>query len=185
MLVQVIQYLGSTLNMLTRKLMLVRHAKSSWSDNSLNDFERPLNKRGANDAERVARWIATNKFIPETLLCSPARRARQTAEAILKVTKMSDETVRYIPKMYLADTDVLLQLIHETDNRMQSIMLIGHNPGLEHLLEWVSSDALPYTKDGKLLTTANFVMLGFDQDWQTISDHQGQLLEFMRPKQLV
>jgi len=164
--------------------MIVRHAKSSWDDQLVSDIERPLNKRGTKDALSIASWLKGKNYMPDQLLSSTALRAKQTTEAIVNVLGLSGDKLIYLPKLYLATPETLLDIIHACSNQFFSLMLVGHNPGMEDLTKQLCRDTLPYTSDGKLLTTANFVLLEFPQKWKDVSSQNGKLIEFFRPKQL-
>lgn len=167
-----------------RELMIVRHAKSDWSEGSLSDFDRPLNNRGSNDAARMAQWIKNHSIHPETIISSPALRAKQTALAIADQLKLSESAIQFDPQLYLANTKTLLGKIKKVDNKYQSAMLIGHNPGLESLVETLAIDPPPLTSSGKLLTTANFVLLQLRGDWHNVAPRQAKLVHFIRPKEI-
>ena len=168
--------------MTSRELMIVRHAKSDWSNNLASDAERPLNTRGEKDAPRIAKWIRKHQLIPDILISSPALRAKQTANNIIDQLQLPETSVKFDNRLYLANTSTLLTVIAEVDDKYKSVMLVGHNPGLEELIMKLSADQLPFTENGKLLTTANFVMLRFSCTWQKIIGQQGNLIHFIRPR---
>ena len=170
--------------MTSRELLVVRHAKSDWSNNLASDIERPLNSRGEKDAPRVAKWIHSQQIVPDALLCSPARRAEQTANAIIEELKLPDTSAVFDKRLYLASLNTLLSVIAELSDNVKTVMLVGHNPGLEELVLKLSANHLPFDDSGKLLTTANFVMLQFNCDWKKIGSTQGKLLHFIRPRDL-
>ena len=128
-------------------LIIMRHAKSDWDAGAITDYNRPLNKRGMEDAPRMARWLArhltTANLTVDLLISSPAQRARQTAEAIIESIKLSDDAVIYDKRMYLASSATLINIIREVDNKYKTIMLVGHNPGLENLSQELCKDHLP------------------------------------------
>ena len=170
--------------MTSRELLIVRHAKSDWSNNLASDIERPLNSRGEKDAPKIAKWIHSQQIVPDALLCSPARRAKQTANAIIEELKLPDTSVAFDKRLYLASLSTLLAVIAELGDSVKTVMLVGHNPGLEELIFKLCDDHLPFAESGKLLTTANVVMLQFNCDWQNIGNTQGKLLHFIRPRDL-
>jgi phosphohistidine phosphatase len=149
-----------------KRLILMRHAKSDWSQGGLSDFERPLNKRGVKDSSKVGKWMADQLELPDVILCSSARRTRQTMQLLLLGMMSSDLDPQSVEQynfesMYLASTSTLKQLIHLHINQHESIMLIGHNPGMEGLLLHYCPNA-PLTRSGKLMTTANIAVIEFD-----------------------
>lgn len=170
--------------MSSRDLFIVRHAKSDWSHTAVKDFDRPLNTRGEKDASLVAKWLYDQSLVPQLLFSSPATRAKQTANAIIEKLQIPQHNVIFNKRLYLASTDTLLNVICELDDDCSSIMLIGHNPGLENLAIHLSQDPLPYMHDAKLLTTANVVQLHFKTTWKAVRPKQAQLISFIRPKDL-
>ncbi len=149
-----------------KRLILMRHAKSDWSQGGLSDFERPLNKRGVNDSSKLGKWMADHLELPDVILCSSARRTQQTMQLLLLGMTSSGLDPNSIEQynfesMYLASTSTLKQLIHLHINQHESIMLIGHNPGMEGLLMHYCPNA-PLTRSGKLMTTANVAVIEFD-----------------------
>lgn len=149
-----------------KRLILMRHAKSDWSQGGLTDYERPLSMRGVKDASKMGKWMAHQLEMPELILCSSARRTEQTLK-LLKLALQIEEVdthgtiEQHLESMYLASTSTLKQLVHDHLNRYQSMMLIAHNPGLDGLLTFYCPDA-PLTDNGKLMTTANIAVIEFD-----------------------
>jgi phosphohistidine phosphatase len=165
----------------------VRHAKSDWSDDFANDFDRPLAKRGKKSFSRITDWLISQHIKPDLLISSPAQRARQTSEAIIRKLHIPGQNISFDKRLYLAATDTLLEILVEAAHlpaHPESVMLVGHNPGLEDLVTLLCADPLPYTEDGKLLTTGNLVQLRFQQSWNNLRPKQGRLINFIRPKEL-
>jgi phosphohistidine phosphatase len=115
----------------TRQLFLLRHAKSSWSDPQLADFDRPLNDRGERAAQRIAVHLRETDVRPELVLCSPARRTRDTLAAIRSV--LGPAEIEFDEQLYGAAAVTLLRRLRVVDDRIRSVLVIGHNPGLEDL----------------------------------------------------
>jgi phosphohistidine phosphatase len=136
------------------------------------------------DAPRLGRWLASVGITPAFIISSPARRAAQTTAAIAEQLGLSAQNIVHDRRLYLASVSSLVEVIGETSDSSQSLMVVGHNPGLESLILKWCADPLPYTDNGKLLTTANLVHLRFQQSWQHIGDRQGRLQHFIRPKEL-
>src|SRR5262245_10659154 len=113
-------------------LSLLRHAKSSWEDASLDDFERPLAKRGESAAPRMAAFMAQHGLAPELILCSPAVRTRQTLDLVLP--HLADTpTVVFEDSFYLAAPSVLLARLRKIEGKVRHVMIIGHDPGMQGL----------------------------------------------------
>lgn len=166
-----------------RQLFILRHAKSDW-DREVADFGRPLNARGGRDAANLGKWLHTQAFHTDSILSSPARRAAQTAEALCNGTGIAPNSIQWDERLYLASLETLLKIIHGLPADCHSAMLIGHNPGLEDLLLYLTRDADRYERRGKLLTTATFAQLRFTGDWGHIKQHDSELLRFVRPRDL-
>ena len=121
-----------------KRLYLVRHAKSSWADMSLDDFDRQLNSRGKQDAPEMGKRLAKRKILPELLVSSPAKRARKTAKLIAGEIGYPVEKIAFSQKIYEAGTSELLEVIHGLDNRHGQVMLFGHNPGFTSLANLIA-----------------------------------------------
>lgn len=115
-----------------KTLYLLRHAKSSWKDASLEDFDRPLNKRGRRAAKALGDHLQRLSISPAQVLCSPSRRTRETLERVQRRLPVA-LPVRFEQAIYLAEAHTLLGRIHRLSDSLASVMIIGHNPGLEML----------------------------------------------------
>jgi phosphohistidine phosphatase len=115
---------------LTRRLVLLRHAKSDWPD--VPDHDRPLAKRGRRDAPVVGRWLKREGYVPGFVLCSTARRTRETWKLAAPETGASPQ-IRYERKAYAATAGTLLELVGGIPAQYKTALLIGHNPGISHL----------------------------------------------------
>jgi phosphohistidine phosphatase len=123
-----------------KTLYLLRHAKSSWKNPELADFERPLNGRGKKAGETMGRLMANENICPELVLSSPAVRARETIEIVFRAAKLQTE-LRYDERIYEAGPMRLLEVISQVENERKSVMLVGHNPGMEELLQLLTGQA--------------------------------------------
>ena len=115
-----------------KQLVLLRHAKSSWDDPFVEDFDRPLAKRGRKAAGRVAAWLKQHRVRPDLVLCSPSARTRETLDLIADALGKNVQ-VNYDKALYLAEAEDLLAKIRATDNAATCVMVIGHNPGMQEL----------------------------------------------------
>ncbi|HXG82594.1 MAG TPA: histidine phosphatase family protein [Pyrinomonadaceae bacterium] len=122
-----------------KTVSLLRHAKSSWNDDNLADFDRPLNKRGLEIMPFVGEKIYDAKLAIELILSSPAKRAKQTA-ILIKETAQVAADIRYDERIYEASPHRLLEVIAETEDEREAIMLVGHNPGLEGLIRVLTGE---------------------------------------------
>jgi phosphohistidine phosphatase len=127
-----------------KTLYLMRHAKSSWKDNKLMDHERPLKKRGRKDAAGMGGLLSSKKRTPDIIYSSTAERARETAGIMAEKSGYIGE-VHFDQKLYLAEPDTLVAFIHQAPDDAESILLVGHNPGMEALAQVLSGKivALP------------------------------------------
>jgi phosphohistidine phosphatase len=127
-----------------KTLYLMRHAKSSWKDSHLMDHDRPLKKKGRKDAAGMGGLLSGKKRTPAIIYSSTAERARETAGIVAEVSGYIGE-VHFDQKLYLAEPETLVAFIHQIPNDVESILLVGHNPGLEALAQVLSGKivALP------------------------------------------
>ena len=160
-----------------KTLFLLRHAKSSWKDETLADFERPLNSRGKRATQTLSAFLTKEKINPDLILSSPAVRARQTIEAILHSSKLSSE-LRFDERIYEATADKLLDVVSEIEKTSQSVIIVGHNPGLEELLDGL-------TGESKTMPTGALAKITFkDSNWNSIGSRAGTLEWLVKPKEL-
>jgi phosphohistidine phosphatase len=120
-----------------KTVLLMRHAKSSWKHEDLKDVDRPLNKRGKKDAPYMGELLAKKKKTPELILSSSAKRARQTAKAVAKECKYDGE-IQYFDSLYLAEPEAYIDALKKLPDELNRVMIVGHNPGLESLLQQLS-----------------------------------------------
>ncbi len=160
-------------------LYLTRHAKSSWAHSDMTDFERPLNKRGKHDAPRMGVFLKHKKISPDLVLSSPAKRAIQTAKILAKEVGYSRKNIQTNQHLYLADIDVLLNILKQAPDEALRLMIVGHNPGI--------TDFANYLSDAQIVNipTAGIVEIHFDcEHWQRIERKSGRLASFDYPKKL-
>jgi len=127
-------------------LTLLRHAKSSWNNQQQADHDRPLNKRGNRDAPDMAHRLVANNSIPSLILCSSARRTRETAAHLLDVFGEPSPEIYYDEALYLASPHSILAALEQVPDNIRHVMVIAHNPGIEDLsaeLQGISMDTMP------------------------------------------
>lgn len=122
-----------------KRLLILRHAKSSWADSSQDDWQRPLNDRGRRDAPRVGEWLRSRGIVPDLIVTSDAVRARSTAEAAASTLGYTREILRH-PSLYLAKTSDVYDVLNEVGGDAASVMIVGHNPGLEELVHELTGE---------------------------------------------
>ena len=169
-----------------KKLFLLRHAKSDWTDISLTDFDRPLNERGALSADQIGTYIKGQNIQPARILASSSKRTRETANRVLDEAGL-DCPVDYLDQIYLAGTSTLLDLIRDVDDRDDPLMIVGHNPGMHALAVALTATGHKIDLDRlhEKYPTATLVEISLDIDhWQDIKPEQGHLVRYVKPRQL-
>jgi phosphohistidine phosphatase len=166
-----------------RELFILRHAKSDWDSDAETDFDRPLAKRGNKDAPDMGKWMKKQKLLPDHIVSSPAERAKQTIYAVAKELGLSKKHVHFDEKIYMANLGALLKVLTECPQKAKTVMLVGHNPGLDELLQFLVSDP-PLTDSGKLLTTACLAQIALPDDWTQLPRHCGKLISITRPRDI-
>jgi phosphohistidine phosphatase len=165
-------------------LYLLRHAKSSWDDPSFDDHDRPLAPRGRRAAKRIARHMRAEGIRPELVLCSSARRTRETL-GLVSSGWDGEVPVRIERRVYAAGDGDLLALINEVPEEVESVLLIGHNPGLETLALALAARG-PYL--GRLeekYPTGALASLAFDgRTWADLGPGTAELVGFVVPRDL-
>jgi phosphohistidine phosphatase len=160
-----------------KTLLILRHAKSSWDDSALDDHERPLNPRGEKDAPRMARLLRAERLRPELIVSSDAVRARRTAEAIAAVT---DGQLLLDPRLYQASAAEILDALPTfVQQDVATVMVVGHNPGLEELIAQL-------TGEREVLPTAALAQIELQiERWPDLRPSTpGILVGLWRPKEL-
>jgi phosphohistidine phosphatase len=121
-----------------KRITLLRHAKSSWKDEAMTDYERPLNKRGERDASMMGKRFVSRGARPSLIMTSTAKRARRTAKLIAREIGYPIEFIHGEKELYLASPEQILKVIAEQDNTFNNIILVGHNPGITELVNRLS-----------------------------------------------
>ncbi|MDH3639935.1 MAG: histidine phosphatase family protein [Gammaproteobacteria bacterium] len=169
---------------MSRELLIVRHAKSAWDTDAPTDFERPLAKRGKLDAPRIGGWLVEQGLIPEQVVSSPAKRAKQTANRLCRELGIKRTRVTWDPRIYGGGTHTLLAVLADCDKTAQRVMLVGHNPGLEDLVSHLAGGYLAVPEDGKILPTAAVAHFDMPNDWCQLEAGAGHLRSITRPRSL-
>ena len=147
--------------MATRRLILLRHAKSDWHSGARTDFDRPLNHRGRRNAPEVGRWLHTQNLYPGMVYCSDAARTRETLDLVATELDLSDVEIQYTDALYHASVNEIVKIAEQQLMGYDCVMLVGHNPGFEMaLLHYVPDVVVP--EDGKLMTTCSVAVIDFD-----------------------
>jgi phosphohistidine phosphatase len=162
---------------------LMRHAKSDWNDPSLGDHDRPLNERGRRDAPRMGRWLANRGWLPEVILGSTAVRVRETIAALQGVWD-HQPLVLFSPSLYLCSGSticehIVSEAITNDGKRPRCVLVIGHNPGMEHLVSQWSGSPVHMSTAAVAIFKCEPIGLG-----DVFTPRVRQMLELMRPKEL-
>jgi len=160
-----------------KTLLLLRHAKSSWDDPTLQDFDRPLNKRGIEAAPLVGKFMRKRKVRPDLVLSSPAKRAAQTVGLVLESARLECKT-RYDRRLYAASAPTLRDVLSETEESADEVLLVGHNPGMEELLQDLTGEL------AKMPTGALARIVLDVKKWSKLRNRSGELRWLVQPKGL-
>lgn len=158
-----------------KTLYLMRHAKSSWKDTSIIDFDRPLNKRGLHDAPLIGSLLKSKKINIELIISSPAKRAKETAK-ILANELVFKGYIIFDEEIYEATLDQLISKIKNLDENINRVMLIGHNPGLTNLANYLSKEFITN------IPTCGVVALTIEKSWKNIVAKDCEIIFFEYPK---
>ena len=161
-----------------KTLLVLRHAKSSWNDSALGDHERPLNERGRRDGPRMGRLLREYGLIPDIVVSSDAVRAQRTAEAVAEAAQYVGE-ILLDERLYLASPADILSLLRAVREDADRVMVVGHNPGLEGLVEQLTGER----EDMPTATLAQIV-LPIDRWGDLQPSTRGTLVGFWRPGEL-
>jgi len=165
-------------------LHLWRHTKSSWADDTLDDHDRPLSKRGRRDAETMARNLASRGGKPDLGLCSTAARARATLAPLLE--RLKPKRVLLDRDLYLAPGSALLEYLRKTDEDVGTALLVGHNPGLHELALLLADPESPVELpplSGKFPTGA-LASFRFAPAWSRLKPRAATLIAYVTPREL-
>lgn len=168
-----------------RELILLRHAKSSWDDPRLEDFDRPLAPRGRRAAPLMGREIARRGWLPEQVMVSAARRAWQTWRLVASELEREETAARPEEALYMASPETLIEALRAKGGHAQSILLVGHNPGLEALAARLCGAGSDEDAKGALLDkfpTAAVARFEIAAGWVALDFGGGRLTHFLRPK---
>ena len=161
-----------------KTLLIMRHAKSSWGDSAMPDHERPLNERGHRDAPRMGKLLRREGMVPQAIVASDAARARATAQAAAEASGFEGE-VQYNSLLYGAGPEAYRQVLAQLPEKLDSVMVIGHNPAAEELLE-------DLTGEDEHFPTAAIAQVELDiaqwGDWD--EETEGRLINMWRPKEV-
>lgn len=170
-----------------KKVILLRHAKSSWDDPALDDHDRPLNGRGQRSAPVIAAWLAGRKHLPDTVLCSSSKRTRQTVDRMkAEMPEMPDPEVD--PGLYHASPCQMRERLAQLPNDCDTVMVVGHQPGLGSLARKLSDgQERPRCRRAfEHFPTAAAAVLEVDvEDWSKLDFAKARFVDFAKPRELM
>jgi phosphohistidine phosphatase len=169
---------------MSRELLILRHAKSAWDTDAVTDFERPLAKRGKKASPRVGRYLFQQGLVPDFIVSSPAMRARQTVIAVCGQMDIGPDQISWDDRIYGGWTASLVSVLSDCPNDASRVLIAGHNPGLETLLQYLCHHRVPMPVDGKLLPTAAVAHLQIDSEWSNLDSGVARLLSITRSRSL-
>lgn len=161
-----------------KTLLILRHAKSDWNEPDLADHDRPLGGRGKRDAPRIGRLMRDEQLVPDFIISSTAKRARKTAKLVAEASGYEGE-ISLDETLYLGSPEDYLDALRQTPENCQSVMIVGHNPGLEELVEALTGEV-------EALPTAALAKVALPVDrWRDVSENvEGKLVNVWRPHEL-
>lgn len=168
------------------RLMLLRHAKSSWPSSGFQDAARPLSERGAAAARLMGGYIARHSLIPQRILCSPARRTRETWAGIAAQWP-TDLDVVFDDRLYAATPPIILSLVRAQNDATRTLLVIGHNPGLQETAELLiaAGDVELRERLREKFPTGALAVIDFAVDkWGRIHEHSGRLDRYVTPRSI-
>lgn len=160
-----------------KTLFLIRHAKSDWSVLGQKDFDRTLNARGISDAPRMGAKLKSLGLVPEWIISSPSERTRMTLEYMTEQMAYPLEKIEWVEDIYEASLRTLLRVINELPEEKQSVAIVGHNPGLTFVAEYLTGEVL-----GNIPTCGVVVLQWESMSWENISQNTASMKHFLYPK---
>ncbi len=161
-----------------KEIYVLRHAKSSWDNSNLSDFERPLADRGISDAKKMSKFLKDMNLKIDKVLCSNAIRAKETFDLTADGFNFEIDKATYLDKLYFGDTITIIQDLKELDESLNNILIVGHNPTLHYLVEILTNESI------NRFTTCNLATISHDGEWVSLNSQQCSLKSLIRPKEL-
>ena len=161
-----------------KDIYVLRHAKSSWDNSNLSDFDRPLADRGISDAKKMSNFLKDMNIKIDKVLCSNAIRAKETFDLTADGFNFEIDKATYLDKLYFGDTTTIIQDLKELDESLNNILIVGHNPTLHYLVEILTNESI------NRFTTCNLATISHDGEWVSLNSQQCSLKSLIRPKEL-
>ena len=160
-----------------KTIILVRHAKSSWAEAGLSDFDRPLNERGKRDAPEMARRIAGRGLSVDFLVSSPAKRARKTASIFAETLSIDPSRLQLVQELYLANERDFIRAIESIDDQYKTVIIFSHNPGITEF-----ANSLTSVRVDDMPTCAAYALTSDSPSWKEFMKSEKSFLFFDYPK---
>ena len=161
-----------------KEIYVLRHAKSSWDNSNLSDFDRPLADRGISDAKKMSNFLKDMNIKIDKVLCSSAIRAKETFDLTADGFNFEIDKATYSDKLYFGDTTTIIQDLKELDESLNNILIVGHNPTLHYLVEILTNESI------NRFTTCNLATISHNGEWVSLNSQQCSLKSLIRPKEL-
>tara|TARA_B100000927_G_scaffold137156_1_gene110721 strand:+ start:76 stop:570 length:495 start_codon:yes stop_codon:yes gene_type:complete len=161
-----------------KQIYVLRHAKSSWDNSNLTDFERPLSKRGIRDANKLSIFLKNMDLMIDIVLCSTAVRAKDTFDLTACGFNFEIDKANYTDKLYFGDVSSIIMRLKEIDNSLKNILIVGHNPTLHYLVESLTNKKIDRFK------TCNLAIITHDDNWNSLGSKKSSLKSLIKPKEL-
>ena len=158
-----------------KSLCLLRHAKSSWLDNALADFDRPLSPRGKSNASDLNKFLISKTFVFDKILSSSSRRTRDTCGIALDGITSRDNTI-FTDSLYMASANTIINMIRSQDNHLNTILVVGHNPSIHEVFEVLTGKHLIKYPTGTLTVVC------CPSEWENLLDNFCEVGSFLPPK---
>jgi len=159
-----------------RTILIMRHAKSSWDDSSLRDFERPLNERGRRDAPAIGKTLVKHGVIPDFIISSPALRAKQTVQYLKNIFGLGEGAFRWNDDLYYQGYKAYLEAIRNAPGHVNTLLIAGHNPSVEEIVAHLYGNSLD-------ITTANVTCFETSaENWNRVDAGNCEFKWIIRPK---
>ncbi len=161
-----------------KKLFIIRHAKSSWKDTKLKDFDRPLNKRGEDNLKMMSKFFSEKYETPDLIISSPAKRAKLTAIGFANRLNYKVENIYFNENLYMASAGDIKEILSEQKDENKTLMLFGHNPGLTDFVNIYSNQYL------ENIPTCGIVILETEKNWNELTEKSLIIKDYFFPKML-
>ena len=161
-----------------KEIYVLRHAKSSWDNSNLNDFERPLADKGIRDAKKMCNFLKDMDLKLDKVFCSQAIRAKETFDLTADGFNFEIDKATYTDRLYFGDTTNIIKSLKELDESLKNILIVGHNPTLHYLVELLTNKPI------ERFTTCNLAIISHDGEWISLSSQQCRLRSLIKPKEL-